>query len=326
MSSDKKLILDEDVQEIFNEHDLKLVFDKEKQLYSVFSTELNEDGKEQGLISYGIENSDYFNYTLTNHIDDFVSSVKIIKNLKNNDNYKDYDIGLNLDYDGFYVGLEKDDQVNKNKQFGMFIEPRVIDDDVDLTIRAKAFNKKYFDVDDVFSDIKNSSEFSNLNTVSTNYDLTVEGYPYYSQHTVISTHLTRNNGQEVLVKDELYCTHEMKFNDLENTDFLAKPIELFKEKSIVEKYNDILENPKEQDIVNMLIEEKVIDSKRYNELREEKKLDDQNTMFNLFNEIDVIAGESMKTVEKEISSKNEQAFIDAVNSVTNKEQDKGMEL
>ena len=52
-----------------------------------------------------------------------------------------------------------------------------------------------------------------------------------------------------------------------------------------------MENPKGQDIVNMLINENVIDSKRYNELREEKKLDDQNVMMNLFNEIDVIAGE-----------------------------------
>ena len=67
---------------------------------------------------------------------------------------------------------------------------------------------------------------------------------------------------------------------------------MFKEKSIVEKYNDILENPKEQDIVNMLIEAKVIDSEKYNKLREEKK---------------------------------EQDFVNAVSSVMNKEQDKGME-
>ena len=84
----------------------------------------------------------------------------------------------------------------------------------------------------------------------------------------------------------------MKFNDLEKTDFLAKPLELFNEKSIVRKYEDVMENSKEYDIVNMLIDEKVIDSKRYNELREEKK---------------------------------EQDFINAVNSVNNKEQDKGME-
>lgn len=52
-----------------------------------------------------------------------------------------------------------------------------------------------------------------------------------------------------------------------------------------------MENPKEHDIVNMLIDEKVIDSKKYNELREEKK---------------------------------EQDFINAVNSVTNKEHDQGL--
>lgn len=106
----------------------------------------------------------------------------------------------------------------------------------------------------------------------------------------------------------------------------VKPLELFNEKSIVKKYDEIMENPKGQDIVNMLINENVIDSKRYNELREEKKLDDQNVMMNLFNEIDVIAGESMKTAEKEIARKNEENFINAVNSVNNKEQDKGLEL
>ena len=96
----------------------------------------------------------------------------------------------------------------------------------------------------------------------------------------------------ILIYDESYCRHAINFTDLDKTDFLAKPLELFNEKSIVEKYNDILENPKEQDIVNMLIEEKVIDSEKYNKLREEKK---------------------------------EQDFVNAVNSVNNKEQDNGLE-
>lgn len=53
----------------------------------------------------------------------------------------------------------------------------------------------------------------------------------------------------------------------------------------------ILINPKEHDIVNMLIEEKVIDSEKYNKLREEKK---------------------------------EQDFVNAVSSVNNKEHDQGL--
>lgn len=120
----------------------------------------------------------------------------------------------------------------------------------------------------------------------------VVDYPYYSHRTDVTTYLKTNNEQRVYLKDEAYCTHEMKFNDLEKTDFLAKPLELFNEKSIVRKYEDVMENSKEYDIVNMLIDEKVIDSKRYNELREEKK---------------------------------EQDFINAVNSVTNKEHDQGLE-
>lgn len=118
MSSDKKLILDEDIQELFGEHDLKLVFDKEKQLYSVVSTKSNEDGKEQGLISYGIDDADYFSYNLTEHINNFVASVKVMKNLKYNDNYKNYDVGLNLDYDGFYVDWKKMILLTKIKNLG----------------------------------------------------------------------------------------------------------------------------------------------------------------------------------------------------------------
>ena len=144
----------------------------------------------------------------------------------------------------------------------------------------------------IFSDIEDFSEFSEYNKIETDYDLDVEDYPNYYHRTGVRTYLKPNNKQLVNIYDESYCRHAINFTDLEKTDFLAKPIELFKEKSIVEKYNDILENPKEQDIVNMLIEAKVIDSEKYNKLREEKK---------------------------------EQDFVNAVNSVNNKEQDNGLE-
>ena len=210
-----------------------------------------------------------------------------MNNLENNDNYKDYNIGLKADFDDFQVQL-------KNKQRLMIVGPKtVLDENVDLTIRTYSDTFKNFDANDIFSDIKDSSEFSDYNRVETYDELPIEDYPNYYHKTNVTTYLKANGEQEVHLKDEAYCTHEMKFSDLEKVDFLAKPLELFKEKSIVEKYNDILENPKEHDIVNMLIDEKVIDSKRYNELREEKK---------------------------------EQDFINAVNSVNNKEQDKGLEL
>ena len=175
----------------------------------------------------------------------------------------------------------------------ILVDSNLVDENVDLTIRTRASINKYFDVNTIFSDIEDTSEFSDFYTVETDYDLDVVDYPYYSHRTDVTTYLKTDNEQIVRVKDEAYCTHEMKFSDLENTDFLAKPLELFKEKSIVENYNDILENPKDQDIVNMLIDEKVIDSEKYNKLREEKK---------------------------------EQDFIDAVSSVTNNEQNKGLEM
>ena len=284
--------LNKSAQEKLEKHNLKHIFDEERELYSIVSINPNKDGKIDNIFNYDIEDGEYFTYLLNVQVEDLIASNKIINNFENNSNYNDYDITLNLDHDGFYVALNKEDEINKNKQFAILVESNVVDEDVDLTIRNRAFDCKYFDPDVIFSDIKDHGEFSDYNKVEHDYDLSVEDYPYYSHRTDVTTYLKTNNEQRVYLKDEAYCTHEMKFNDLEKTDFLAKPLELFNEKSIVRKYEDVMENSKEYDIVNMLIDEKVIDSKRYNELREEKK---------------------------------EQDFINAVNSVNNKEQDKGME-
>ena len=293
MEKYEKLILNEDAQKKLEKHGFKHIFDEKREFYSIVSTKTNKDGNVNHILSYFKKEDEYFTDVLNDHVDGLIASVKIINNFENNDSYKDYDISLDLDYDGFYVCLEKDDKVNKDKQFVILVDSNLVDENVDLTIRTRASINKYFDVNTIFSDIEDTSEFSDFYTVETDYDLDVVDYPYYSHRTDVTTYLKTDNEQIVRVKDEAYCTHEMKFSDLENTDFLAKPLELFKEKSIVEKYNDILENPKDQDIVNMLIDEKVIDSEKYNKLREEKK---------------------------------EQDFIDAVSSVTNNEQNKGLEM
>ena len=291
MENYEKFKLNEDAQKKLEKHGFKHIFDEERELYSIVSINPNKDGKIDYIFNYDIEDGEYFTYLLNVQVEDLIASNKIINNFENNSNYNDYDITLNLDHDGFYVALNKEDEINKDKQFAILVESNVVDEDVDLTIRNRAFNVKHFDVDTIFSDIKDPSEFLNYNEVERDYDLSIEDYPYYSHRTNITSYLKPNNEQRVSLKDEAYCIHEMKFSDLENTDFLAKPLELFNEKSIVEKYNDILENPKEQDIVNMLIEEKVIDSEKYNKLREENK---------------------------------EQEFINAVSSVNNKEQDQGL--
>lgn len=322
MEKYEKFTLNKTAQEKLKKHNLKHIFDEEKQRYSIISTKANKDGEIDHIFNYDnndIRYVEYMTHALTDHIDNFIVSTKIINNLENNDNYKDYNIGLKADFDDFQVQL-------KNKQCLMVVEPKsVVDENVGLTIRTYAGMSKDLDANDIFSDIKDSSEFSDYNRVETYDDLPIEDYPNYYHKTNVTTYLKANGEQKVHLKDEAYCKHKIKFSDLEKTDFLAKPLELFNEKSIVKKYDDIMENPKEHDIVNMLIDEKVIDSKRYNELRKEKKLDDQNVMMNLFNEIDIIAGESMKTAEKEIARKNEQDFIKAVNSVNNKEQDQGLE-
>lgn len=283
------LRLNDNAQEKLEKHGFKHIFDEEKQQYSIVSTKSNKDDNVDNIFNYDnddIRYVEYMTHALNDHIDNFIASVKIKNNLENNDNYKDYNIGLKADFDDFQVQLE-------NKQCLMIIEPKtVVDENVDLTIRTYSTTSKDFDTNAIFSDIKDSSEFSDYNRVETYDDLSIEDYPNYYHKTNVTTYLKVNGEQEVHLKDEAYCRHELKFSDLEKTDFLAKPIELFKEKSIVEKYNDILENPKEQDIVNMLIEEKVIDSEKYNKLREEKK---------------------------------EQEFINAVSSVNNKEQDQGLE-
>lgn len=280
--------LNKTAQEKLEKHNLKHIFDEEKQRYSIISTKANKNGEIDHVFNYDnddIRFSEYMTCALNDHIDNFIASVKIKNNLENNDNYKDYDIGLKADFDDFQVQL-------RNKQCFMIVEPkRVVDENVDLTIRTYSDMSKNFEANAIFSDIKDSSEFSDYNRVETYDELSVEDYPNYYHKTNVTTYLKANGEQEVHLKDEAYCKHKIKFSDLEKTDFLAKPLELFNEKSIVRKYEEVMENPKEHDIVNMLIDEKVIDSKRYNELREEKK---------------------------------EQDFINAVNSV-NKEQDQGLE-
>ena len=288
MEKYEKFTLNEDAQKKLEKHSLKHIFDEEKQQYSIVSTQQNKDGKVDNIFNYDnddIRYVEYMTHALNDHIDNFIVSTKIINNLENNDNYKDYDIYLNVDFDSFYVSVD-------NKQCLMVVEPKtVVDENVDLTIRTYSTTSKDFDTNAIFSDIEDFSEFSEYNKVETVYDLDVEDYPNYYHRTGVRTYLKPNNKQLVNIYDESYCRHAINFTDLEKTDFLAKPLELFNEKSIVEKYNDILENPKEQDIVNMLIEEKVIDSEKYNKLREEKK---------------------------------EQDFVNAVSSVNNKEQDQGL--
>ena len=288
MENYEKFKLNEDAQKKLEKHGFKHIFDEEKQRYSIISTKTNKNGEIDHIFNYDnddIRFSEYMTCALNDHIDNFIASVKIMNNLENNDNYKDYNIGLKADFDDFQVQL-------KNKQCLMVVEPKsVVDENVDLTIRTYSTTSKDFDTNAIFSDIEDFSEFSEYNKVETYDELSVEDYSRYYHITNVTTYLKPNNKQDVSLKDEAYCRYEMKFNDLEKTDFLAKPLELFNEKSIVEKYNDILENPKEQDIVNMLIEEKVIDSEKYNKLREEKK---------------------------------EQDFVNAVNSVNNKEQDQGL--
>lgn len=286
MEKYEKLILNEDAQKKLEKHGFKHIFDEEREFYSIVSTKPNKDGNVNHIFNYDSDVDEYFTYILNDgHVDDLIASVKIMNNLENNDNYKDYDIGLNVDFDGFYVTAD-------NNKLLVVVEPKdIVDENVDLTIRTYTNMSKDFDVETIFSDIEDSSEFSDYNKVETDYDLDVEDYPNYYHRTGVKTYLKPNNKQLLNIYDESYCRHAINFTDLEKTDFLAKPLELFKEKSIVEKYNDILENPKEQDIVNMLIEEKVIDSEKYNKLREAKK---------------------------------EHDFINAVSSVTNKEQDQGL--
>lgn len=290
MENYEKFKLNEDAQKKLEKHGFKHIFDEEKQQYSIVSTQPNKDGKVDNIFNYDnndIRYVEYMTHALNDHIDNFIVSTKIINNLENNYNYKDYDIYLNVDFDSFYASVD-------NKQLLMVIEPKsVVDENVGLTIRTYAGMSKDLDADSIFSDIEDSSAFSEYNKVETVYDLDVEDYPNYYHKTNVTTYLKANGEQEVHLKDEAYCKHKIKFSDLKKTDFLAKPLELFKEKSIVEKYNDILENPKEHDIVNMLIDENVIDFEKYNKLREEKK---------------------------------EHDFINAVSSVTNKEQDQGMKM
>ena len=176
MEKYEKFTLNKTAQEKLKKHNLKHIFDEEKQRYSIISTKTNKDGEIDHIFNYDnddISFSEYMTCALNDHIDNFIASVKIKNNLENNDNYKDYNIGLKADFDDFQVQL-------RNKQCFMIVEPKtVVDENVDLTIRTYSDMSKDFEANAIFSDIKDSSEFSDYNRVETDYDLDVEDYPNY---------------------------------------------------------------------------------------------------------------------------------------------------
>ena len=115
MENYEKFKLNEDAQKKLEKHGFKHIFDEEKQQYSIISTKANKDGEIDHIFNYDIEDGECFTYLLNVQVEDLIASNKIINNFENNSNYNDYDITLNLDHDGFYVALNKEDEINKNK-------------------------------------------------------------------------------------------------------------------------------------------------------------------------------------------------------------------
>lgn len=200
---------------------------------------------------------------LNDHIDNFIASVKIMNNLENNDNYKDYNIGLKADFDDFQVQL-------KNKQLLMVIEPKSVDDDnVGLSIRTYAGMSKDLDAEAIFSDIEDFSEFSEYNKIETDYDLDVEDYPNYYHRTGVRTYLKPN---KLPIKGLLHT----------NTNFLNDSIDYFnkngKSKEFLILFDKDNKNVSETDIKQMLLDEDVLDANLYKEFQDHYKAENTSLL------------------------------------------------
>ena len=168
MEKYEKFMFDDNVQELLKKYNLKQVFDDEKQLYSIVSTKENHD---KPIVNY--DNSYHTAERYSNLVKDdfrnFVASVNIIQNYKNNENYNDYDINLNDDYVNFSVEFFKSDDSNKAKRKSFIVEPYVQNNNTELHLTIKGRNHKIFDTKDIFNDVKQSEKLVKFNQVNFGY-------------------------------------------------------------------------------------------------------------------------------------------------------------
>lgn len=205
-----------------------------------------------------------------------------------------------------------------------------------------------FYLTDLFKDIEtddiyeNTQDFASFKEIESEFKMTLDNSCDYRHHTTITSmqHIyddynRSGNGindtvQEISIMDDGRISVKLDIDELSTKDFLKEPLDTFNEHSKSKKYNDILKDGRDSylDVKDMLIEEGVIDKNRYDELLEEKAEFDKNEEIARKNSYKLM--EELMEDEEFVNSisvrDKEQDFINAVSSVTSKEQDKGMEM
>ena len=238
---------------------------------------------------------------------------KIIENIKNNDNYKEYSCYKVNEYYSSY-GLENEHghvvvppysvaltSKEEPDLYGVSEYPDVkiipsLDDngEINLNLKISEGIAQEFCLSDLFNDIEtddiyeNTQDFASFKKVENEFKVTLDNDCDYRHETTITSmqytyedyhHPVINETfQEVYVNDIAETNVKLDMNELSTKDFLKESLDTFNEHSKSKKYNDILKDGRESyhDVKDMLIEEGVIDKNRYDELLEEKAEFDKN--------------------------------------------------
>lgn len=238
---------------------------------------------------------------------------KIIQNIKNNDNYKEYSCYKVNEYYSSY-GLENEHgrvvvppySVALTSQeepdlYGVSEYPDVkiipsLDDngEINLNLKISEGIAQEFRLSDLFNDIEtddiyeNAQDFASFKKVDNESKVTLDNdCDYRHEITITSMQYTyedyhhpeiNETFQEVYVNDIAETNVKLDMNELSTKDFLKEPLDTFNEYSKSKKYNDILKEGRDSylDVKDMLIEEGLIDKNRYDELLKEKAEFDKN--------------------------------------------------
>ena len=232
---------------------------------------------------------------------------KIIENIKNNDNYKEYSCYKVNEYYSSY-GLENEhgrvvvppysvaltskeepDLYGVSDYPDVNIIPSLEDNgEINLNLKISEGIAQEFRLSDLFNDIEtddiyeNAQDFASFKKVDNESKVTLDNdCDYRHEITITSMQYTyedyhhpeiNETFQEVYVNDIAETNVKLDMNELSTKDFLKEPLDTFNEYSKSKKYNDILKEGRDSylDVKDMLIEEGVIDKNRYDELLEEK--------------------------------------------------------
>lgn len=240
---------------------------------------------------------------------------KIIENIKNNDNYKEYScykaediysaVGLEDEtgevvvpkYSVVLTSQERPDLLGVSEYPDVNIAP-TLNGNGEVNLDLKFFEGKLqeFRLNDLFKDIEtddiyeNTEDFASFKSVESKANVKLKNGFVFEHESRISSmqHIyddynRSGNGindtvQEISIMDDGRISVKLNIDELSTKDFLKEPLDTFNEHSKSKKYNDILKEGRDSylDVKDMLIEEGVIDKNRYDELLEEKAEFDKN--------------------------------------------------